>query len=124
MTEQRLTEIRERLDAATPGPWQCTHTRGDGSFIWTDMADGEVVASLVYQDLDARFIAHAPQDIADLLEAVQVARQTAISAVALLQAVRDSRRVEGFLWDESEWDERLLRPLEEATEPWCGADPS
>jgi hypothetical protein len=73
----RLQEIRARLDAATPGPWQDVD-RDDPAWIrvmqprefpneWTTIATCGFCS-------DARFIAHAPADIAWLLD--EVARLT------------------------------------------------
>ena len=55
----RLQEIRARLDAATPGPWEvvCNTT-------------SDVVGVLDGDYDDADLIAHAPADIAWLLEEV------------------------------------------------------
>lgn len=63
----RLTEIRERLDKATPGPWEY----GTGDFChetgWT--IGHRVNHVLLYADFeaDAALAAHAPEDIAWLL---------------------------------------------------------
>lgn len=80
ITEKRLDEIRERLDAATPGPWRPDNDEpgyviapGDPSG-W----DGYLIASTVdhdgglfVQEHNAELIAHAPQDLADLLAEVE-----------------------------------------------------
>ena len=67
----RLTEIRARLDAATPGPWVVT-----GQEILTVAVDGQtgwesLVADVWHRDRDADLIAHAPADIAWLLDEVE-----------------------------------------------------
>jgi hypothetical protein len=49
MTDQQIAEIRERLNAATPGPW----------------------AWFLAGFPDSQLIAHAPTDIADLLAEVE-----------------------------------------------------
>ena len=67
----RLAEIRARLDAATPGPWENTD---DWSVVtavvrqrskW--LPDYEMLVADVGQPVNADLIAHAPADIAWLL---------------------------------------------------------
>jgi hypothetical protein len=75
MDEKRLQEIKARVDAATPGPWAIyprrksavkavflTRLGSDGSSMWT--WPGFVRAQFTR---DAEFIAHARQDMPDLL---------------------------------------------------------
>jgi hypothetical protein len=69
MTNQELKEIRERLEAATPGPWFWTHF-GDvlethGARILSPTFDGQLKG----ESEDKEFIAHAPEDIRRLLDA-------------------------------------------------------
>lgn len=68
----RLQEIRARLDAATPGPWENTD---DWSVVtavvrqrskW--LPDYEMLVADVGQPVNADLIAHAPADIAWLLD--------------------------------------------------------
>jgi hypothetical protein len=67
-----MDAIRERCNQATPGPWKSyiegrDHDSG-ASFIMTSGADIELIgASLADQD----FIAHARQDIPQLLAEIQ-----------------------------------------------------
>jgi len=73
----RLTEIRARLHAATPGPWlDAEHYvwGGDPRFMVVEHAPCRT---------DARFISHAPTDIAWLLDEVEEARKA--TAVAIRQ---------------------------------------
>ena len=69
MTPERLAEIRERVEKRTPGTWQ-----------WSDCdeliaQDGDDFASVIYGSIswpeDRDLIAHAPQDLTDLLAEVQ-----------------------------------------------------
>ena len=70
-----IKEIMDRWKAATPGPW-CRDRFG----IWTDDNQPGVSASKIAQvadkarlkimENDAEAIAHAPEDIAELLELV------------------------------------------------------
>lgn len=88
MDSDRLAEIRQRADAATPGPW----SRHDFGFAGQDepssivvfqgiefdwravMYDNEFVCQMPtwdrQEDDDALFIAHARQDVPDLLAEV------------------------------------------------------
>lgn len=67
-----MDAIRQRCDQATPGPWKPyvegrDHDSGS-SFIMTSGEDFELIgASVPYQD----FIAHARQDIPQLLAEIQ-----------------------------------------------------
>lgn len=63
--DERLQAIKERLAAATPGPWR----EGDG--IWSDSANVLVVTDA--EGPDTTFIANAPSDIAYLLSLLDLA---------------------------------------------------
>ena len=79
MTQERLDAIRERVEVATKGPWAVDSD--DPSYIihserggW----DGLVIAQVADQDgalfpveHNGALIAHAPQDMADLLAEVE-----------------------------------------------------
>ena len=81
--EQRLAEIAARLHAATPGPWRWREnylevegSYGDPKRDWTVIADdgsagGEYSQTLVPESPNGQFIAHAPEDIAFLLDLVR-----------------------------------------------------
>ncbi|MED4727012.1 hypothetical protein P9597_02455 [Aneurinibacillus migulanus] len=73
MTDQELKEIRERLEAATPGKWFQLHFDDVPSGVvntWDDskseIEDKEVCRCK--SEADAEFIAHATEDIRRLLE--------------------------------------------------------
>ena len=76
MSEQRIREIKERLAAATPGPWELR----DGLDVdYWDIHDGQktVVGGGDYPPCgieDGVFIAHAPDDISWLLQQLEGAR--------------------------------------------------
>ena len=82
MAQERLDAIRERLDARTGTTWA---TYGDGTHEVYDATEyndgerGEVVAAVIDKLSDAVFIAHAPDDLADLL--VEVERLRALLTV-------------------------------------------
>ena len=67
-----MDAIRQRCDRATPGPWKSyvegrDHDSGS-SFIMTGGEDIELIGASV---ADQDFIAHARQDIPQLLEEIQ-----------------------------------------------------
>lgn len=66
----RLTQIRARLDAATPGPWVVTPPREGKRSSGVRRGRLEIAWS-VYATEDADLIAHAPADIAWLLAEVE-----------------------------------------------------
>lgn len=80
----RIQEIKQRHEAATPGPW--THSRWAPGYVVTDDDKFDVVASVFEYREDGtiekkfcgekslanrEFIAHAPEDIAYLLSEVE-----------------------------------------------------
>jgi hypothetical protein len=80
ISEEDLTAIRARLDAAAPGPWRSMvegrdHTSGD-NFIMIGEGANRSDDMHVYRDktpadvADQDFIAHARQDIPRLLEEI------------------------------------------------------
>lgn len=118
MTEQRRNEIRARLEAATPGPWNYDPRVGcvavysgekrnclatDEPFIYykpgVRVRDGWETDP--QHRSDAALIAHAPTDLADLLaeverlrEVLDAARQVAsgdVPMLHLLSALDDYR---------------------------------
>lgn len=68
----RLTEIRARLDAATPGPW---HKHDDEPWVTNSATPPMriIATGLRGQRENADLIAHAPADIAWLLDELQMA---------------------------------------------------
>ena len=72
-----LDEIEARWEAATPGPWQAREDWHDGPLYGVSQSsDGDLFAgvSLETQEAEkatAQAIAHAPTDIAKLIEAVR-----------------------------------------------------
>jgi hypothetical protein len=82
LSEERLAEIRARLENATPGPWEWEGT--DGSLSLLKAGEDRMVLAVSRCDScwksqgrcwhpvdeDAVFIAHAPEDLAALLAEV------------------------------------------------------
>jgi len=111
MTSAELAEIEGRLLAATPGPWQTRH--GDPSTVETTASaaaeNQREVCDTGFRDspggvgecrANARFIAHAPTDIAALLAEVR----------RLTPAVKVAR-----------WDGRELRDASGKVLAWYSA---
>lgn len=98
MNDERLREIRERVKAATPGPWGC-FDYGSYTGYWNvdcNLPDVLTVATLGKShsgygkpgesEANARFIAAARQDVPDLLAAL------AESDALLARACHDSHQ--------------------------------
>ncbi|ETX07975.1 hypothetical protein [Candidatus Entotheonella palauensis] len=76
LPDEVLQRMQKRCAAATPGPWKSyiegrDHTSGS-SFIMTSEEDIELTGAT---EADQDFIAHARQDVPDLLEEVRRLRQ-------------------------------------------------
>ena len=84
MDDQRIREIKERLQATTPGAWRVWKPNDDyfGDDTPTvETESGQYIAQTGYDGLsytvretmsaDAEFIAHAKEDIAYLLEQLE-----------------------------------------------------
>jgi hypothetical protein len=65
LTQAQLESIRQRVENATPGPWQIATTT-DGAYVLD--TDGMIIAATVERTEDATFIAHARTDIPALLD--------------------------------------------------------
>ena len=97
MTDERLAEIKARADAATPGPWERNNLAGRperevfagdeliGDFGVGGWEDDEGADRV---EINAEFIAHARQDIPDLLAEVERLRE---HVATLEHAYKDSR---------------------------------
>ena len=88
MTTLDLEPIKERLAAATPGPWRVwtdpdpTNVRAtavETAWCYGDIeGDTELITDYLPTDADAEFIANAPEDIASLVAEVERLRATVI----------------------------------------------
>jgi len=90
MDEQRIQEIKARLQATTPGAWKVQFARDERFDVECPEDDpiieaesGQYIAQITYDQLsytcrptmyaDAEFIAHAKEDIAYLLRQLEIA---------------------------------------------------
>lgn len=85
MDDQRIREIKERLQATTPGAWRVWKPDedcfGDNDPV-VETESGKYIAQTSYDGLsrtvrdtaisDAEFIAHAKEDVAYLLEQLEI----------------------------------------------------
>lgn len=82
ITQERLEAIRQRAEKATAGPWTCTDSSVESkyakSYWWggednevCSLSDGGEYIENLNAEADAKFIAHARQDIPDLLAEVE-----------------------------------------------------
>ena len=110
---ERLDAIEARLGAATPGPWR-TWKHSDGQrgeaveTAWahdSDGADTELITDWCTPP-DAVFIAHAPQDITDLLVLARK-QQAAIDAVRALADAWEARGEHDMKFSKSIPDEDI-----------------
>lgn len=95
LTDERLAEIRDRWGNATSGPWRWKDATGlddTGEYLYGG-SDTLVVGTwghdwrgLEITDADAEAIAHAPEDVAELLAEVQLLRE-ALSNQMLKHAI-------------------------------------
>lgn len=100
MTEKRLSEIRERVEKATPGPWgHRVHPNGVQSFVQAPRLkpdhpyDIEILGEDRNEELyppaqalaDGDLIANAPTDLTDLLAYVERQRADLESVTATLK---------------------------------------
>ena len=85
-TDERLKEIKERLEAATPGPWTIA-----GWGIWSEAAGTYVVEDsegVSDNPATAQFIVNAPDDIAWLIE--QLEAVPSLAEAAYVQGQEDA----------------------------------
>ena len=82
MTAEELEAIRQRLRAATPGPWRwwtsCSYRRlssdatgKDGDVLRGDIQRHDGQPDVICSEADKALIAHAPEDISALLVEVE-----------------------------------------------------
>ena len=93
MPDDTLEAIRARLEAATDGPWRGVDDIDLNEIRVVaddDFPVGEVVVAEIGQGIaDANFIAHAPTDIARLLDVAEAARE-AEAALGHVVAANDN----------------------------------
>ena len=72
MTKKEIEEIKSRLEKASPGPWRVASTT-DGEYILD--CDDWVVAAIFERKEDTYFVAHAREDIPQLVAEVERLRE-------------------------------------------------
>jgi len=137
MSSDRLTEIRERLEAATPGPWGLVRCDAEcGDIDWQAQQEQRPfqVITTILEVLngrarqDATVIANAPDDIRHLLEAVDRLRD-ALESIALIgidmPAAWGDREsfLQRQLWEAVARATRALTPVVEVQAPDTQPEP-
>ena len=81
MTDDRLAQIEARLSAATPGPWRIGYWSPDEPEVNAILAEEQTFVVCADEDpikpADAALIAHAPDDLRYLLDALAAERAAA-----------------------------------------------
>ena len=119
LTPERIAEIRARVDAATPGPWEVR----EGMVV----ADRTVSLGGFMRLSNSHFAAHARQDVPDLLAALAATTTRADEWHAEALRAIESEQGAQDQWAEAvaraESAERALLPLAEGygwRSDWCG----
>jgi len=111
-----LQPLKDRLAAATPGPWYAEKMRAHSDDVLAESEDGPIVIA-EHAGCDAEFIAAAPTDQAKLIAAVEAAEALAAAwlargeslksfAKASPEDVQDSLNDQG---DDLLWHANLVR---------------
>lgn len=108
-----LSAIKERLAAAASEPWEIHYPSSRSKVPYIIQVDSERgliykwIAHMEWDDADAVFIAHAPEDIAALLAEIERLTSLAHAADAWAQAIAEINGVQAA-------EQRLL----EAVKAW------
>jgi len=110
----RIAEIKERCDAATPGPWKIVFQNEYGKCVLVDRGCREVIYSLYNAvhiiGANADFIVHTREDIPFLLGAVELLQEQIDYCESSFDTVQaDAKRLEAE-------NEALRRELDAAVE--------
>lgn len=113
LSTERIQQIRQRLAAATPGPW-FSYESGQEVMRGQMPGDYAPIASLVFNPADNAFIAAAPDDVRDLLDDKERAQRFVERVRA---TVRTSTTIDLYASDQHSpiltiLHERLLQALE------------
>lgn len=68
----RIAEIKARLEKTTPGPWKVTYNE---DLEWPKVYSEHRLICAYTNEMNAYFIAHAPEDIQYLLEITDILRE-------------------------------------------------
>lgn len=139
MTPERLAEIRGRLEAATPGPWDVKRpgepaaggfgivaNLGNDCDFQRCFVTAPHVASCRRTKADAALIAHAPQDIADLMKEVESLQEQrdrlAAGAVAMTEGLNtEVERLQSRILDLDIDGDVHRERMQRAREGWATA---
>lgn len=103
-----LKEIRDRLNAATPGPWEAT---ANGRVLGPPRpqhANERDIADTALQGGDAEFIAHAPEDMSCLLDALEAVQAVHEPIDAVMYSGEQAHKVQvctGCGQDDGNWQQ-------------------
>jgi chromosome segregation ATPase len=122
LTPERLAEIKARAEKATPGPWTATYEESDQ---WTSITgaglfDGghwmvcpEVATTEGEPGEDSDFIAHAREDVPDLMAEVERLQRERDNALRHVDAAVIAQNKERFMKRDAEADAaRLLSTVD------------
>lgn len=87
-------EIRARLAAATPGPWEADHSEEDNSSVRLPNQDWAYGLAFCGRPADANLIANAPTDLATLLDELTEAERRRVRDVQSILDQRDALAAE------------------------------
>lgn len=99
LTPEQLSEIEERTNAATEGPWIAEYSSEQGDCVIPHDAhstrEAVAVCRLYLRAFDAEFIAHARTDVPKLVAEVKRLQ----AAASVVESVRATWPGLGTLWD-------------------------
>lgn len=75
MNSEQLNAIKERAEKATPGPWLVEESRYEGSFNAVSVDSNYDFPACLMRANNAEFIAHAREDIPQLVAEVERLRR-------------------------------------------------
>lgn len=134
--DQRVREIRERLNTATPGPWSADQISMPQSWdYWeinapnvpsapgssrtsrrTDLQIAEIDnTSGLNEKANAEFIGHAPDDVAFLLSQIDALKSDVARLLKVLQALRQVTRVDSLTFEAMKQVDDAIRDAEDPT---------
>ena len=84
-----IAEIRARADAVTEGPWAAARAFGGRVYLLANSGTAdEIRLASIFENSDAKFIAHAREDIPNLLAALERAEAEVVRLNWVIGAVQ------------------------------------